>query len=261
MYLIRSKKRVKLLVAFFLTVVALVATTVSAEGYIPLEPLTTSAESGVTLSSYLDDIFKIGIGLAGVFAVLMIVIGGIGYIGGASNPSARSEAKGKITSAILGLILATASWLILYTINPNLLKTELTISAVGTAQQIGIEEQQQYVESIVSDELRLMQNIKNIDSELVELGSLQSLTPEQEATKASLLAQREETTLELEEVLGTKEALIEEKKEEIRCLQQYEPTNTWCSGDGYIVDDSYCSSGRICCAYRDEGCDNTPPSQ
>jgi len=139
MYLTRSKTKVKLLVIFLLTMIALTATLVNAEGYIPLEPLTTSAESGVTLSSYLDDVFKIGIGLAGVFAVLMIVIGGISYIGGASSPSARSEAKGKITSAIMGLILALAAWLLLYTINPNLLKKELSISEVSVSVQETIE--------------------------------------------------------------------------------------------------------------------------
>lgn len=128
----RIKKTITSFFALLVTILVSKTTSVYAAGYIPLEPLTIAAKNGVTLSSYLDTIFKIGIGLAGVFAVLMIVLGGIGYIGGASNPSARNEAKKKITNAILGLILASASWLILYTINPNLLKKEIHISTVKT---------------------------------------------------------------------------------------------------------------------------------
>lgn len=126
-----------------LTIFALTKTTIaSAAGYIPLEPLTVAEKSGVSISTYLNDIFRIGIGLAGVFAVLMIVIGGIGYIAGASNPSARSEARKKITNAIFGLILASASWLILYTINPKLLNTELLVKKVNnniTQRNVGVQ--------------------------------------------------------------------------------------------------------------------------
>jgi len=99
--------------------------------YVPLVSLPGVPEGqGVGLGSYLDSMFKIGIGLAGVFAVLMIVIGGIQYIGGAANPSARTEAKNKITNAIFGLVLALGAWLILYTVNPNLLKKDIIITPV-----------------------------------------------------------------------------------------------------------------------------------
>lgn len=118
----------------------------NAQEYVPLAPLPgISAGQGLSLSNYLDAIFKIGIGLAGVFAVLMIVIGGIQYIGGAANPSARTEAKSKITNAILGLLLALGAWLILYVINPDLLKKEIIITPVSVTtpaqQPIGNEGQ------------------------------------------------------------------------------------------------------------------------
>ncbi len=102
---------------------AVVFNVASAQTYVPLAPLPgVTAGQGIGLGNYVNAIFKIGIGLAGVFAVLMIVIGGVQYIGGAANPSARSEAKGKITNAIFGLLLALSAWLILYIINPDLLK-------------------------------------------------------------------------------------------------------------------------------------------
>jgi len=96
--------------------------------YVPLAPLPGVENASQTnLQNYLGAIFKIGIGLAGVFAVLMIVIGGIQFIGGASSPSARADAKSKITNAVFGLILALGSWLILNTINPAILNTSIDI--------------------------------------------------------------------------------------------------------------------------------------
>lgn len=85
----------------------------------PLPNLTGKETSSV--GGYLSNIYLIGIGLAGVLAVLMIVIGGIQYVASGISPSAKEDAKGKITSAILGLLLALLSYIILNTINPDLL--------------------------------------------------------------------------------------------------------------------------------------------
>ena len=79
-----------------------------------------SAGSAPSLSTYLRAVFLTGIGLAGVLAVLMIVIGGIQYIGSGMSPSGKSDAKDRIRNAIMGLLLALLSWIILNTINPTL---------------------------------------------------------------------------------------------------------------------------------------------
>ena len=79
-----------------------------------------SAGSAPSLSTYLRAVFLTGIGLAGVLAVLMIVIGGIQYIGSGMSPSVKSDARDRITNAIMGLLLALLSWIILNTINPSL---------------------------------------------------------------------------------------------------------------------------------------------
>lgn len=95
----------------------------AAQKYVPLAPLPgILKDQGISLGNYFESLFRIGIGLAGVFAVLMIVIGGVQYVGGAASPSARSDAKNKITNALFGLLLALGAWLLLYTINPDLLK-------------------------------------------------------------------------------------------------------------------------------------------
>lgn len=89
--------------------------------YEMLQPLpNVTAGDANNFGSYLSKIYILGIGLAGVLAVLVIVIGGIQYIGSGMSPSGKTDAKEKITNAILGLLLALISWLILNTIDPNL---------------------------------------------------------------------------------------------------------------------------------------------
>ena len=75
-----------------------------------------------SLDTYFKYIYQIGLGIVGIAALIMIVIGGIIYMTSAGNASQKSEAKDRITNAILGLILALSAYLILYTINPDLVK-------------------------------------------------------------------------------------------------------------------------------------------
>lgn len=90
--------------------------------YIPLEPLRgLPTNAPVSLNAYLNALFSIGIGIAGVLAVLMIVVAGIEYMGGAATPSIRQDAKERISNALLGLIIAAVAFIILYAINPSLL--------------------------------------------------------------------------------------------------------------------------------------------
>ncbi len=93
--------------------------------YQPLAPIEGVRESGagggVDLGQYLGDIFKLGIGLCGVFAVLMIVIGGLEYTM-TEKVASKEDAKSRISGAIVGLLLALSSYIILYTINPDLVK-------------------------------------------------------------------------------------------------------------------------------------------
>jgi hypothetical protein len=80
---------------------------------------------GINISSfetYLSYIYQIGLGIVGITALLVIIYSGVLYITSAGNASQMGEAKDRIKSAILGLILALAAYLILYTINPDLVK-------------------------------------------------------------------------------------------------------------------------------------------
>ena len=71
------------------------------------------------LGCYLNIFFTLAIGICGVLAVIIIIISGIQYMGDESV-FGKTEAKGKITSAILGLLIALGSYALLRTINPAL---------------------------------------------------------------------------------------------------------------------------------------------
>ena len=60
------------------------------------------------------------IGISGFAAFVMLVWGGIQWLTSAGNPSKTEDAKDRITSALLGLVIILASWLILNVINPDL---------------------------------------------------------------------------------------------------------------------------------------------
>lgn len=71
-------------------------------------------------SSYLDNLYQYLLGLVGIAALGAMVYGGVLYIVAAGNPSKLGEAKKWISNAIYGLLLAAFSYVLLYTINPDL---------------------------------------------------------------------------------------------------------------------------------------------
>lgn len=94
----------------------------SDDTYNLLAPIPGLEEAANTndIGKYFNTIFLIAIGLCGALAVIMIVIGGIQYMGDESI-FGKTEAKSRIKMAILGLIIALAAYALLNTINPDLL--------------------------------------------------------------------------------------------------------------------------------------------
>ena len=82
------------------------------------------------IGDYFNIIFQISIGICGVLAVIMIVIGGIQYMG-EESVFGKTEAKSRILNAVLGLLIAIGSYALLNTINPDLLGGKgLSVSTV-----------------------------------------------------------------------------------------------------------------------------------
>ena len=103
-------------------------------GYTPLVSLPgISTESGVNLTAYLQQLFNLSIMLAGILAVLMVVVGGIQYMMSEAVTD-KSDATKRIWSSVIGLLLVLSSWLILNTINPDLL--DLNVLKITPTEQI-----------------------------------------------------------------------------------------------------------------------------
>ncbi|MDD4607340.1 MAG: transglycosylase SLT domain-containing protein [Patescibacteria group bacterium] len=77
------------------------------------------------LSDYIAAIYNYALYAIVILAVVMIIYAGFMWILAAGNASKIDNAKTKITEAIVGLILAFASYLILYAVNPEILSLHL----------------------------------------------------------------------------------------------------------------------------------------
>jgi len=94
-------------------------------GYCPLEPLPGLQNvANINFAQFLGAIFKLLITAGALFAVILLVIGGIGYIISGSGVEI-GEAKRRIWAALYGFIILVGAWLLLYTINPTLLNFNL----------------------------------------------------------------------------------------------------------------------------------------
>lgn len=101
--------------------------------YTLLAPIGDLITAPTNIGDYFNILLEIAIGLCAVLAVIMIVIGGIQYMGDESI-FGKTEAKGQITKAILGLLIALGAFALLNTIDPALLGTKgLNVKAVSIA--------------------------------------------------------------------------------------------------------------------------------
>ncbi len=86
----------------------------------------TCTESGTCnipwLGQYIGGIQRYAIGVVGIIAVIVLMIGGIIWLTAAGNSSQITQAKKMIGGSFFGLLLVFGSYLILYMVNPNLTK-------------------------------------------------------------------------------------------------------------------------------------------
>lgn len=78
-----------------------------------------------TLPEYIKYIFKFSFIIAGILAFAFLIYGGVRYLTSAGNPIAMKDARDRIFSAILGLIVLLCSYLILINLNPELVTIEM----------------------------------------------------------------------------------------------------------------------------------------
>ena len=91
--------------------------------------------SGKSFGDYLSIMFTFFVSFAGVLAVVMLIFGGIQYMS-TDAVYGKSDGIAKMSQAIYGLLIVLASYVILNTVNPNLVKFNFSIQG----QEISIDE-------------------------------------------------------------------------------------------------------------------------
>ena len=104
----------KILIYFILIVSIFVPLTVSAQRTPTPEPFTVPNPIGATsLQQVINIALQVAFGLAGLVAVIFLIIGGFRYISSQGNPEAVEGAKSTIVNSIIGLVIILASALII----------------------------------------------------------------------------------------------------------------------------------------------------
>lgn len=94
---------------------------------VPLPDLPITADT--SLVDYINAVFRLAISGAAILGVLMIMYGGFEYM--TKEVTGKKDGRDRIRSAVLGLVLLLASWLILNVINPDILNLNFLRSAGG----------------------------------------------------------------------------------------------------------------------------------
>ncbi|MBI4812800.1 hypothetical protein HY798_05215 [Candidatus Falkowbacteria bacterium] len=87
------------------------------------------------IAQYIIAIYKYAIGIVGILATVVMMVGGVIWLTAGGNSERISKAKEYIGASLTGLVIALASFLILSTINPAL--TNFKITNVTSVTKVG----------------------------------------------------------------------------------------------------------------------------
>lgn len=124
----KNKKLLRALFFFvFFAGISLVMPEAQAQGlqYTLLEKIPGTDNLGSDLPGYLKALYNVALVIIVLSAVLMLSIGGFMYLTSAGNTAALSTAKSVIFDALIGLMIALAAYLLLFVINPDLVKVSI----------------------------------------------------------------------------------------------------------------------------------------
>lgn len=84
-----------------------------------------TADKTSTLPRCINQIYKWSLGIGAILALLMTVVGGYYYMTSGGNAEMAAKGQEYIWGAIIGLVLLFAAYLILNTINPDLVNFKI----------------------------------------------------------------------------------------------------------------------------------------
>jgi TRAP-type C4-dicarboxylate transport system permease small subunit len=95
--------------------------------FVFLLPLVSYAEdvTGIQISSTINNIYRISLGAAALLALLMMILGGYYYMTAAGNAERSGKGTDIIMSSLLGIVILFCAYVLLRTINPDLVNLKL----------------------------------------------------------------------------------------------------------------------------------------
>ena len=110
---------------------------VGGDGVGPASPVKTIDGSFASLKGYISGIYRFGMAITGILAVIVLALGGITWLTSGGNANSIAKAKQYIWGSITGLVLALLSYTILNMVNPDIVKLTTTekitqLSAIAT---------------------------------------------------------------------------------------------------------------------------------
>lgn len=114
-----------------------------ASGFQPIAPGVTESSrlaqlyAGSDLVSFFQSLFYFALTIGAIMAMGRLIWAGYLYMGSGGMWSSKDKAKGVFGEVILGTLLLLGTWLVLYQINPEILKLNI-LAAVKKGQVSGL---------------------------------------------------------------------------------------------------------------------------
>ncbi len=122
-----------------------------------------------TIGDYIVAVYTFFVGIAGIMATIMMMYGGLKYVVSFGSAQRMSDAKDQIVSALMGLLIAIGSYMILVTISPRLVEFQgLDLKKIEPA---GILEDEEVPQKHTTLDLWRGQNVSTYDALLTQAAS------------------------------------------------------------------------------------------
>lgn len=90
------------------------------------------------IAQMVQGFYNYGIGIAGILATIILMAGGLVWLTSAGSSEKITQAKNLIGGSIIGLVILFGSWMLLRTINPNLV--DFKISKIISIRSITLDD-------------------------------------------------------------------------------------------------------------------------
>lgn len=97
--------------------------------------------SGTDVGDLVPGIYRFGLGLVGISALVALIVGGVMYMTAGGSQDQTKRARVWLGNAVFGLVLALLSYLILNTINPDLVRRlDLRLTPIASPPALPTDE-------------------------------------------------------------------------------------------------------------------------